>query len=310
MRLKVQEALKKEIKPGKIFIYGSEEYLTKQFIKKALKGVKYETFYPDSLKELLSFTGSSLFEGKVVPILLHAEELPGKLRKKAEKEAFLKKLKSLDSFIIAAFGELDWKTLKGELFKGIIETSEIVIESEPYTEKQIYGLIAKKFKSAGRELPPELIKLIVEIVGTDLTELKHETDKLLLYPGELNRETIEALLFSSGKVNPFELVFPLVEGREREFLRELSELLSRGSEPLQILGLLQSQVRSMVEIASGRSVRLPKEALQKYRQVAKGVGLIKLLKLLKELHTAEFSIKSGLKGGKEALRELAFKRAS
>ncbi len=310
MKLKVQEALKREIKPGKIFIYGSEEYLTRQFLKKCLKGVNYQTFYPDSLQEFLSFTGSSLFEGEVVPVLLHAEELPSKLRKKAKREAFLKKLRELNSFVITSFESLDWKTLKGEVFKGITEAARFVIESEPYTEKQIYGLIAKKFKSAGRELPPKLIKLIVEIVGTDLTELKHETDKLLLYPGELTEETVKALLFSSGRVNPFDLVFPLVEGRGREFLEMALNLLEKGSEPLQLIGLLQSQVRSMVEVASGRSVKLPREVLNRYREVSRRVGLVNLLKVLKELHQAEFSIKGGLKGDREALTELAFKKTS
>jgi len=307
MRIKVQEALKKEIKPGKIFIYGSEEYLTRQLLKKCLRGVKHRVFFPDFLGEFLSFTGSSLFEGELIPVILHGEELPAKLKKKTEREAFLRKLESLDSFVVAVFRELDWKALKTGIFKEIAEISEMVIESEPFSEKQIYGIISKKFRSAGRELPPGLIKLIVEIVGTDLTELKHETDKLLLYPGELTEETVRALLFSGGKVNPFELVFPLVEGKTGEFLERALELLAKGSDPLQIIGLLQSQVRNMVEIASGRSVKLPKDALLKYRQSTKKTGLNRLLKILKELHLAEFSIKTGTRDGKEALVALAIK---
>ncbi|GEM_PF-829829 len=308
MKIKVQEALKKEIKPGKVFIYGSEEYLTRQFLKRVLKGVKHQLFYPDSLEEFMEFTGSTLFDGEVVPVLLHAEELPSKLRKKSQKEAFIKKLKSLNSFIVAAFGKLDWKSLKSEIFKEILELSNLVVESEPYSEKQIYGLIAKKFKSAGKEITPELIKYIVKLVGTDLTELKHETDKLLLYPGKLTKEAVESLLFSSGRVDPFEVVFSLVEGRSREFIKNVNHLLTEGSEPLQIVGLLQSQVRSMIEVACGRSVRLPKEVIETYKKSAKKVGLLELLKILKELHEAEFSIKIGLKGGREALTELAFKR--
>ena len=306
-KIKIQEALKLKELPNKFLIHGEEEFLTRELIKRLSRQRPVEKFYPESLEEFLAFGGSSLFKGEAFPLILYGEELPGKLKKKAEREAFLKKLKELPSFGIAVFKKLEWKELSSGLFKEVTKVVELLIEAEPYTERQIYSIIAKKFKKEERELPQSVIKLIVEIVGTDLTQLKHETDKLLLYPGELTEEVVKELLFSSGRAEPFELIYPLIEGRKREFIERVEELLQRGIEPLQLVGLLQSQVRSLAEIAAGRRPRLPKEVYDNYRRLIRTKSLPQVLKLLKELHLAEFGLKTGELQGKEALISVAFK---
>jgi len=292
-RIKIQEALKLKRFPKKMLIHGEEEYLSRELIKKISKAGAVEKFLPENLKDFFNFSGGSLFGEEAVPVILYGEELPGKLRKKAEREAFLKKLEELPSFVIAVFKKLDWKELSSGLFKEIASLTEVVVEAEPYSEKQIYSIISKKFKKEGKELPPHLIKLIVEIVGTDLTALKHETDKLIAYPGRLTEEVIRELLFSGGNPEPFGLIYPLVEGKGREFAGKLEELFKKGVEPLQLIGLLQLQVRNLVEIACGRKPRIPREVYGSYRTLAGKKGLTRLLKLLRDLHQIEFSAKSG-----------------
>jgi len=306
-KIKVQEALKLKKFPNKVLVYGEEEYLTRELIKKISKARTVEKFFPESLEEFFSFSGSSLFGGETTPVILYGEELPGKLKKKAERQAFLKKLSELPSFVVAVFKKLQWKELSSGFFKEVAALSDVVVESEPYSEKQIYAILSKKFKREGRELPPELIKLIVEIVGTDLTKLKHETDKLIAYPGQLTEEVIRELLFSGGNPEPFSLIYPLVGGDARKFVRELERLFKAGIEPLQLIGLLQSQLRSLVEIACGRKPRLPKEIYESYRVLAGKRGLTELLKLLKALHQAEFSVKIG-GNPKEELIKISLRR--
>jgi len=306
-KVKVQEALKLKELPKKVLIHGEEEYLTRELLKKLSKTKAVEKFFPESLEEFFSFSGSSLFGGETTPVILYGEELPGKLKKKTEREAFLKKLKGLPSFVIAVFKKLEWRELSSGLFKEVASLTDAVIESEPYSEKQIYAIISKKFKREGKELPPRLIKVIVEIVGTDLTKLKHETDKLIAYPGQLTEEVIRELLFSGGNPEPFGLIYPLVEGNAREFAERLEELFNKGAEPLQLIGLLQSQVRSLVEIACGRKPRLPKEVYESYRALARKRGLTELLKLLKALHQVEFFAKIG-GNPKEELIKISLRR--
>ncbi len=306
-RLKVQEALKGKVKLKRLFIYGEEEFLTRQLIKKLLLNREFEKFYPENIEDFFNFQSSSLFKGEAVPVILYAEELPKNLRKKGEKERFIKKLKELKTFIIAALTELDGKTLKGELFSQIIENCDYVVKSEPYTEKQAYLLIAKKFKEAGREIPKEVIKLIVESVGTDLNLLKHETDKLLSYPGEITPQVVKELLFKVPDLNQFEIVYNLIRNRKKEFLKEVNEFILMGGEPLQLIGLMETQLRQIIELTCGRSVKLPKEVIKRHKTVGKEAGIIKLLKTLKALTETEFKLKSGELPPKEALKLLAFK---
>jgi len=304
--LKVQEALKGKVELKRLFIHGEEEFLTRQLIRKLLSGKEHEKFYPENLEEFFNFQSSSLFKGEVVPVILYAQELPKKLRKKTEKEKFLKKLKELKTFIIAAFTELDGKTLKGELFSQILKNCDYVVKSEPYTEKQVYKLIAKKFKEAGKKIPEEVIKLIVESVGTDLNLLKHETDKLLLYPGELTPEVARELLFKVPDLNQFEIIYSLIKGKKKEFLKKANQFILMGGEPLQLIGLMETQLRQIIELTCGRSVRLPKEVIKRHKEVGKEAGLKRLLKLLKALTETEFKLKSGQLPPKEALKLLTF----
>ena len=307
--LKVQEALK-ELKKGlswkKVFIYGEESYLTDQFLKKLSEIREIEKFYPDSLEELFGFTGSSLFGPSPLPVIVHGEELPKFLKKKSEREKFLRKLKSLEEFVVAAFSGLDYRTLKGELFSEIFRMVEVSVVSEPYPTKAKLSLIKKKL-SQRKDVKPEVINLIAEKVEGDLWELKNETDKLLCYPGELSEEVVELLISSTPKVDLFNLIYLLIEGRKKEFLSQVSHLLSEGAEPLQLIGLLQSQVRQLIKTASGQPPKLPQQALRKLQLYGRKLGVKRGLKLLKLLNEAEFSVKTGRATGDEALTGLAFK---
>jgi len=308
--VKVYEVLKKikdKLPWNKVLIYGEESYLTQQFLKKVSAIREIEKFHADEeLGSFLNFTGTSLFGDSPIPVLLGVEKLTQLLKKKADRERFIKFLKSLDSFILVSYEELDYKKLKTEIFGRILEVVDIVIHSENYPQERILSLLAKKFRSEGREISPELIKLIVEIVGTDLRELRNETEKLLLYPGKLTPEVVKLLLFSSGKANVFELIFPLVGGNRKEYLKHLEELLRKGADPLSLIALLQTQLRQLLSIATGDKVKLPPETIKKLRTLLKQKSFTELLLLLKKLHEKEFAVKRGIINGEEALKSLAF----
>jgi DNA polymerase-3 subunit delta len=308
--VKVQDALK-EIKKGlffkKLLIHGEEFYLTGQFLKRVSAFRDIEKYsLSENLSEIYSYTGTSLFGDSPLLVITEIEKATEVLRKKTEKEKFFKFLKGINEFILVSFEEIDYKKLKTETFTKILELLDTVIVSEKYTEKAIYSILKKKFESSGKKVSLDILKLIVELVGTDLAELRNETEKLLLYPGELTPEVVKLLLFSSGKVNVFELIYPLLEGNKKEYIKRLNILLSQGVEPLSIIALLQAQVRQMVLLACGESVRLPKDVIQKYKTVIKRRKLKNLLLLLKKLDESEFAIKRGTADGGDILKNLVF----
>ena len=308
--IKIQEALKKiknSIPWKKIFIYGEETYLIEQLLKKISQIKDTEKYYLDeNLPSVYQFSGTSLFGNSPLPVFLNAQSLPSLLKKKKEKEKFLKFLSSLEEFVIVAPEPLDYKQLKNETFQSVIDLSEVVIKAQEYTEDRIVALLEKKFKAAQKNLDKKLLKLIVEIVGTNLYDLKQETDKLLNYPGELTEETIKKLLYSSGKVNVFELIVPLIKKDKKGYLKQLNQALSQGIEPLLILGLLQSQVRNLIALKVGEKTKLPLNALKTFKILSSQTNLKELFGLLKLLHEKEFEIKSGKTPQDLALKELIF----
>jgi DNA polymerase-3 subunit delta len=307
-RIETREALKK-ISEGipwkKVFIYGPEDYLTEQFIKKVSDLRTIQKFYPDELDGFFNFSGSSLFGKFPLPVIVHAEELPKNLRKKEEKAKFLKKLESLGEFVVACYCDLDFKTLKKEPFCWLLDVSDAVVYSNYLSETGAKKLIMKKLvqKSASEEV----VDFIIGRVGLNLRELRNETDKLLLYPGKLNLKVCEELLFSGGKVSVFELIFKLMSNDVEEYLKAVDKLLLQGVEPLQIIALFQTQVRQMVNLFLGREVKLPKKVQQELRSAASKIGIKKLLKLLKILNEVEFFIKTGVVDGEGALKNLIIK---
>jgi len=213
-------------------------------------------------------------------------------------------LKQKEFWIIASFEELDYRTMNSELFKAITSIADAVAVSDPLPEKSVLSILKKKFSESGREISEGALKLIVELVGTDLQALKTETDKLLAYPGELTAEVVKELLFSTPNVNAFELVFHYLNEDRKGFLKGVNAYLSSGGDPLMLLGLLQSQVRSAVLLKSGEKVRMPKDAASKLKRSVQLLSVEKLLCKLKRLHEAEFSIKRGASTPEEALKSL------
>ena len=307
-RLKAREALKKvsgKLPWKKVFVYGPEDYLTEQFIKKvsAVKAVR--KFYPDGLEELFAFSGTSLFGSSPIPVIVHAEELPKFLRKKEDKEKFFRKIKELNEFIVACYCDLDFKTLKKEPFCWLLEVCDVVVYSDYLSEGEAKKLIVKKLFQRG--ISEDVVDFVIEKVGLNLRELRNETEKLLLYPGEINLEVAEGLISFGGRVNVFDLIFKLVSCDREGYLEGIDRVLREGTEPLQVLALFQSQVRQMINLVLGREVKLPKNVQQRLKASASKVGLKRLLKVLKFLNEAEFSIKTGAVEGEGALKSLVFR---
>ncbi len=308
--IEVKEAIKKlkgNFPWKKILIHGEEDYLTEHFLKKLSSVRNVEKFYADEdLNGLFSFTGSSLFGSSPMPVIIHGEALPSVLKRKKERERFLKLLSELEEFVVACFRELDYRELNSEIFSHISSLCDVTIISTPYTENQILALLKRKFESAGKSVSPNVLRLIINTIGTSMRELKVETDKLISYPGELDEKTVKELLFSAGKVDPFSLVVPLIRGEKKIFLSSVNTYLSSGGDPVAAVGLLQSQIRTMIRLASGENVRLPSGVSRTYKLLIKEVGIKKLISLLYLLDEAEFSIKTGARSGEEALKLLAY----
>ncbi|WP_456397313.1 DNA polymerase III subunit delta [Desulfurobacterium sp.] len=306
----------KQIKSGKIdkkkiFIHGNEIYLTKQVIKalsEKFETEKVDVNDNDFLNRLFKGATQSLFSQKEpFLIVMNINSLNSQIRKKSDKEKFIAFLKNSSGYLLVSETEIDKKTLNTELFKEILQHSDYTVVARHFDKKKIFQILKKKFETAGKEIDDETILFIIDTIGTDLQTLKVETDKLICFPHKLTKETVSELIFATKTTNIFSLITHILKKEKRDYIENLNILLSEGTEPLSLIALLQTQLRQIIEIKSGKKVRLPQKAIKEYINLTQKISLKELYNLLKTLHETEFAIKTGYRKPEEALKEIIFK---
>ena len=297
-----------KVMPKKLFIYGKEKYLTRQILNAVSKMFSIETFYADEIDSLYTFTGSSLFNVKPsIAVLLNVEKLPSILRAKAEKERFYSFISKLEGIVFVSYANLERKQLRTEILSRIADMCESIVVARPLSERKLTSILAKKFSSNEREVKSEDIKLIVSMVGNDLTELKLETEKLLSYPNSINREVINKLVVPRASINVFDIILKLLRNEKRGYLNALADAISMGRNPLSLIALFQTQLRQLISIKLGKKVGLPPNIVKNYSNMIAEIPVERLYKLLFYLHEAEFNTKMGKLTGEKSLINLAFK---
>ena len=95
------------------------------------------------------------------------------------------------------------------IFKNIIKNKDFVIlESNTIREYEVEKWIASYVKSKKISINPTGVKLLAEFLGTDLSKITHEIDKLILVKGEkseITEDDIEKNIGISKEYNIFEL---------------------------------------------------------------------------------------------------------
>lgn len=108
----------------------------------------------------------------------------------------------------------------------------------------------------GHRVDVPTARLIGELVGTDLGQLRLAVDKLSLYvgPGQpLTADAAETLLASTRAHSVFELVDAVGERQHARALTHLRSMLEHREQPLRILGMLIRHFRMLWQVAAGRA---------------------------------------------------------
>jgi len=293
-RLKTRQALR-EIKEGKLeigraFVYGEETYFSDQLVELLRRKFNVRTFYADDEsfpEEVYRSSSPSLFQSGF-PVIRRAEKLNGVLRSKRERERFLSFIGGCERVVLVA-GDMDRSSLSKGIFPELMKGMDVVLLSEPMKDFEKVRLVERKL--SGKVSGREVVSLLLSLVPGGLQELKVETDKLLSYPDVVDGRAVEELVFSLLSPSAFGAVDLLLEGKRRDFLRSVEELLST-LDPLQIVSTFQTQLRKLISLKLGRGAKFPKDVLERYIHLLRGVRLEELLKLLKLLCEAEYLLKS------------------
>lgn len=117
--------------------------------------------------------------------------------------------------------------------------------------------VIREFRAAARQIAPEAVRALVEAVGSDLRELASACAQLVSdTSGRVEADTV--LLYYGGKVEAtgFRVADAAVSGRTGEALELLRHALRTGLDPVPIVAVLASSLRTLAKVAAaGRSGR-------------------------------------------------------
>ncbi len=178
---------------------------------------------------------------------------------------------------------------------------------KPLSDAELPSWIKKEVGEFGKKITDDAIGTILEVVGSELMDIKQEIDKLALFVGErksIGKEDVE-MAVTSGRVDT---VFDLAGSIGRKDLKKaiisLRRLTLQKEEPVKILGMITRQFRIIwrakalnkkgaVINSIASVVGTPSIYVEGYLKQGKGFSDERLLRIFQMLHNADIALKSG-----------------
>jgi DNA polymerase-3 subunit delta len=249
-----------------IAIVGGDSYLADKALKSALLSAVGESQGGDSIE---SFRGDetgwvrvldacrtgSLFAPRRAVVVRNAEALKG--GDEAEAIRYLETPSPGVTLILVASKPDRRRTL----WKAILERSEVVSADSP-KGRALRTYLLQQVRERGLVTSDEAFEEIVERIGTNLSRLGGELDKLeaFAHGQELSPEDVSAVLGRGAAPPLYRLADAFTARRSGEVLNLLEKLLEDGEPPLKILGTMHRALRQVRGAMALREARAPREA--------------------------------------------------
>ena len=165
-------------------------------------------------------------------------------------------------------------------------------------------------KECGGALSPSAVRMLAQLVGSNLRILSNEIDKLCLYAlgRTVEAEDIAAMVASAREPSVFAMVDAILEGRTTTATSLLHRLEDEGAAPPYLLYMITRQLRQVIQAKDllGRKSRASETAaalgiggyaLEKTIEQARAHSMQRLEELYEKLLDTDLSIKTGRYGG-------------
>jgi DNA polymerase-3 subunit delta len=123
--------------------------------------------------------------------------------------------------------------------------------------RQAEALVRQAVAGAGQQIDPAAARLVAERAGTDITRLRGDVDRLLLYASGKPRISLadaREVVSSETVQDDWAVTTAIQRGDRAEALRQLSLALEGGAVPYMVLGQLAWFVREKLAAADARRV--------------------------------------------------------
>ncbi len=160
-----------------------------------------------------------------------------------------------------------------DIYKALIKTG-LDIGCDELDEDMLRRWIAGKFKAEGKNISPRAQAFFMERVGTDMSNISTEIEKLVCYAidrPEITEEDIETVCANWLTSRIFAMTDAIVEKNQKKAINLYYDLLALKEPPAKILALITRQFNLMLQI---------KEMVMDHKdrgQIAGAVGLAPFL---------------------------------
>ena len=258
----------KDMKNGQIepvyCIYGEESY----FIDETIKCLKQSLSSSEEV-EVINF---DLEDSPVDFVLDEADTFPFFSERKlviAKNASFLKAsekgkekiehdLKRLEGWLgnpsdfcvtlfIAPYEKLDER----KKITKVMKEKSVVLHAETPKENDLAVWIRNEVRLQGVQIGDEAVDKLVEMVGANMLQLQLEIEKMALYLGGENQITVslvEELVAKTLEHDAFKMLNAYLSRNTTEALQIYHDLLRQKEEPIMLVGLLASNIRTMSNI--------------------------------------------------------------
>ncbi len=156
-------------------------------------------------------------------------------------------LKQLPSTAVLIFIE-DMITKANAVFKVIAPLAE-TRSFALLRESGLFAWINNRVKAEGGEISSGAIRILIDLVGSDLWTLHNELNKLLSYCSgrTINEKDVREITSYSRDINIFNVVDCIIEKRLGQAQLLVKRMVKEGASPLYIINMIQRQLRLIVQ---------------------------------------------------------------
>lgn len=252
---------KGQIKPV-YFLYGNDLYLQDQAVQTLRASLRKNRGQFDYIfvsgSDLTAgdfqnaLQGTSLFGSATCLVIQHVKGTLPNMRK-----LLLSYLKSPnpDNTLVLCADEMDYRNA---FYKKLQAAAETVITQTPF-ENEVPSWIQSYVKKQGRSVEPGAIRELVRCIGSDLTSLSNELDKIDLYLPDgdpVDEKTVLHIIGFSKAFSPEDLITEIGNRNHKRAVIILKNLLDHGLSDVYINVMLYQHIWKLIALKDKRFLQL------------------------------------------------------
>lgn len=148
---------------------------------------------------------------------------------------------------IAPYEKLDERKKVTKLMK----EKCVILHAETPQNQDLDVWIQSEASKRGKAITSEATHKLVEMVGPNMLQLQMELEKMALYLGEDHEMTVDLvkdLVAKTLEHDAFKMLNAYLEHNQEEALKIYHDLLRQKEEPIKLVGLLASNIRTMTNV--------------------------------------------------------------